>query len=223
MNDNRFWEYLESLPEQTAAWCEWHGHLGEWDKFSVFYQKYLKLRMNRAKTVKCRIQCECDCPRKVVENSPTDIKAVCPNNMSEPYPLEFRDILLHSLKLDKFFSALGDALELKGSQYFILALRNVQLLGDYTFEDGSVSSPVLITFSSSQEEMNKTIKQLCRLLEEPFILLAPTSRYFTYESSWILNKNKSIFLPLEDAVTFNDNGTFKLNEIPKITAPEKVS
>jgi hypothetical protein len=53
MKDKIFWEYLETLPEQTAAWCEWKGHLGEWDKFPVFSEQYLQLKMNRAKTVEC--------------------------------------------------------------------------------------------------------------------------------------------------------------------------
>ena len=41
------WEYLEELPEQTAAWCEWKNHLGQWEKFSVFYNNYLQVEMLR--------------------------------------------------------------------------------------------------------------------------------------------------------------------------------
>ena len=36
------WECLELLPGQSAALREWQKHLGQWEKFTVFCNKYLK-------------------------------------------------------------------------------------------------------------------------------------------------------------------------------------
>ncbi len=36
MTDRVFWEYLEELPEQEAAWKDWQ-HLAGWQRFNIFY------------------------------------------------------------------------------------------------------------------------------------------------------------------------------------------
>ena len=97
MADNIFWEHLEELPEQAAAWLEWQ-HLARWHRFNTFYTHYLRVEGRRVKRLNCTVPCEQGYPRQVVENSPSDITAVCTQNKADPIQLKFRDILIYSIR-----------------------------------------------------------------------------------------------------------------------------
>ena len=106
MADRIFWNYLEELPEQEAAWREWSFGLTGWHLFNIFYTHYLRIEGRRVKLLSCPSPCEQGYPRQVVENSPSDIKAVCPQNQAEPVQLKFRDILIYSLRREALHQAL---------------------------------------------------------------------------------------------------------------------
>ncbi|MEI8247107.1 MAG: hypothetical protein WCI51_14845, partial [Lentisphaerota bacterium] len=91
--DKIFWHYLEELPEQEAAWKEWQSGLTGWHSFNIFYTHYLRVECRRVKLLNCPAPCEQGYPRQVIENSPSDITAVCPQNQADPIQLKFRDIL----------------------------------------------------------------------------------------------------------------------------------
>ena len=54
MADNILWNYLEELPEQEAAWCEWCSRLDGWHRFNTFYTHYLRVEGRRGKLLNCR-------------------------------------------------------------------------------------------------------------------------------------------------------------------------
>ncbi len=85
--DRIFWEYLEELPEQEAAWREWQLRLTNWHRFNTFYTHYLRVDGRRAKLLNCPSPCEQGYPRQVVENSPSDIKAVVPPGYKTSFPV----------------------------------------------------------------------------------------------------------------------------------------
>ena len=82
MRDTTFWNYLEELPEQEAAWRDWQSNLARWHRFNTFYTHYLKVENKRARLLNCPAPCEHGYPRQVIENSPFNIVAVCPQNQA---------------------------------------------------------------------------------------------------------------------------------------------
>ena len=113
MADRIFWNYLEELPEQEAAWREWNCRLVSWHRFNTFYTHYLRVEGRRSKLLNCPAPCEHGYPRQVVENSPSDIKAVCPQNQADPIQLKFRDILIYSIRRETLHQALCVSLNIK--------------------------------------------------------------------------------------------------------------
>ena len=95
MADHIFWNYLEELPEQEAAWREWNSRLASWQRFNTFYTHYLRVEGRRIKLLNCPAPCEQGYPRQVIENSPSNIVAICPQNNADPIQLKFRDILIY--------------------------------------------------------------------------------------------------------------------------------
>jgi hypothetical protein len=209
MGNEVVWEYLESLPEQTATWSEWVNHLGQWEKFSVFYKNYLQVEMTRATSVECLILCEHNCPREVVERSPHDIRAVCPRRKTGAYRLELSDILLHSLNQTSLNQALCEAMELEVYFGDTWMLDNAWRLGEYSFKENGVKCPVCLTIPSGPEKMADMVEHLCNLHQEPFILLAPTGRNLPATAARTLSNHNSVFLALSEAFTLQDDGTFR--------------
>ncbi len=223
MNDGIVWEYLEELPEQTAAWCERQNHLGQWEKFSVFYRNYLKPEMVRAQSVECFTPCKYNCPREVIEEAYDDIKAVCPRHKIGPYRLKFSDTILHSLNHSSFHRALRGALKLKPCPGDKRIFDNTWCLGEYSFKnDNNVEYPVCLTIPANSKEMTDVVEHLCDLHREPFVLLAPTRYKLSTDAARRLNVHKSVFLTLKDAFTLQDDGSLSLNEESRIAIHENI-
>ena len=113
MADRVIWNYLEELPAQEAAFYEWTQCLSGWHRFNTFYTHYLRVENKRAKLLNCPSPCEQSYPRQVVENSPSDITAVCPQEKADPIRLKFRDILIYALRRETLHKALCASLNIK--------------------------------------------------------------------------------------------------------------
>ena len=113
MADHIFWNYLEELPEQEAAWREWNSRLASWQRFNTFYTHYLRVEGRRIKLLNCPAPCEQGYPRQVIENSPSNIVAICPQNNADPIQLKFRDILIYSIRCEALHQALCVSLKIK--------------------------------------------------------------------------------------------------------------
>jgi len=201
MTDKIFWEYLEELPEQETAWRDWHQHLDGWYCFNTFYTHYLSVEGCRAKLLNCPSSCEQGCPRQVVENSPSDIAAVCTQNKADPILLKFRDILIYSLRHEDFHKAICVAMQIEQPLSKLSECRKPWYLGEYS------GTAVYLTYRMT--ELTETISSLCLLLRQaPFILLVPTKRGMTIEAQQMLEENDSVFLSLADELTLQMEGTF---------------
>lgn len=84
--------------EQEAAWKEWPSGLTGWHRFNTFYTHYLRVEGRRVKLLNCTELCEHDCPRRIIEDSPSSITAVCPLEDANPIQLKFKDLLIYSLR-----------------------------------------------------------------------------------------------------------------------------
>ncbi len=198
---DRIWGYLEELPEQEAAWKEWQHSLSGWHRFNTFYTHYLRVDGRRVKLLNCTDPCEQGYPRQVVENSPSDIKAVCPQNQAEPVHLKFRDILIYSLRLDALHKAICASLNIKYAEDCRIEHDNVWHLGDYS------GTEVYITYKTST--LTDTISSIYLSQQNPFILIVPTIKNITSEIQQFMAKNNSILLSMEAELSLQPDGSFK--------------
>ena len=198
---DRIWGYLEELPEQEAAWKEWQHSLSGWHRFNTFYTHYLRVDGRRVKLLNCTDPCEQGYPRQVVENSPSDIKAVCPQNQAEPVHLKFRDILIYSLRLDALHKAICASLNIKYAEDCRIEHDNVWHLGDYS------GTEVYITYKTST--LTDTISSIYLSHQKPFILMVPTVKNITPEIQQFLARNNSVLFSMADELNLLQDGSFK--------------
>ena len=198
---DRIWGYLEELPEQEAAWKEWQSGLAGWHRFNTFYTHYLLVENKHAKLLNCPSPCEQGYPRQIVENSPSDITAVCPQSQAEPIQLKFRDILIYSLRRETFHQALCTSLRINYSADRRKEHENAWHLGDHS------GTEVYLTYKTST--LTDTISSIYLLLQKPFILMVPTAKNVTPEIQQFMAKNNSVLFSMADELHLLQDGSFK--------------
>ena len=203
MADRIFWNYLEKLPEQEAAWKEWQNSLSGWHRFNTFYTHYLRVEGRRVKLLNCPSPCEQGYPRQVVENSPSDIKALCPQDKADPIQLKFRDILIYSLRREALHQAFCTTLKIKFSGDRRTENKNVWHLGDYS------GTAVYVTYRTVPAILADTISLLYLSQQNPFILMAPTVKNITPEIQQLMAKNNSVLFSMEEKLILQPDGSFK--------------
>ena len=201
MTDSIFWGYLEELPEQEAAWREWQSGLMGWHLFNIFYTHYLRVEGRRVKLLNCTELCEHDCPRQVVENSPSDIKAVCPQNQADPIQLKFRDIIIYALRRETLHKALCASLNIKYAEDRRKEHEHIWHLGEYS------GMEVYLTYETST--LTDTISLLYLSQQTPFMLMVPTAKNITPEIQQFMAKNNSILFSMADELTLQPDGSFR--------------
>jgi len=201
MSDNIFWHYLEELPEQEAAWREWNSSLAGWHRFNTFYTHYLRIEGSRAKLLNCPTPCEQGYPRQVVENSPSNIIAVCPQNQADPIQLKFRDILIYSLRREALHQAFCTTLKIKFSGDRRKEHEHIWHLGEYS------GTEVYLTYKTST--LTDTISSIYLAHQNPFILMLPTAKNITSEIQQFMAKNNSALISIADELTLQPDGSFK--------------
>ena len=203
MRDTTFWHYLAELPEQEAAWKEWQSGLTGWHRFNTFYTHYLRVEGRRVKLLNCLTPCEQGYPRQVVENSPSDIKAVCPQNQADPIQLKFRDILIYTLRRETLHQALCASLNIKYSADRRTEHANLWHLGDYS------GTEVYITYRIAPAILADTISSLYLSQQTQFMLMVPTTKNVTPEIKQFMAKNNSVLFSMADELTLQTDGSFK--------------
>jgi len=203
MSDRKIWNYLEELTEQEAAWKEWQSGLMGWHRFNIFYTHYLRVEGRRAKVLNCTELCEHDCPRRIIEASPSNITAVCPQNQADPIQLKFRDILIYALRREALHQALCASLNIRDSGDRRIENNNAWPLGDYS------GTAVYITYRTAPAVLTDTISSLYLSQQKPFILMVPTVKNITTEIQQFMAKNNSILLSMTDELHLQPDGSFK--------------
>ena len=201
MADSIFWYYLEELPEQEAAWKEWQHSLSGWHRFNTFYTHYLRVDGRRVKLLNCTELCEHDCPRRIIEDSPSSITAVCPLEDADPIQLKFRDILIYSLRLEALHQAICATLQISYSPARRTEHENAWHLGDYS------GTEVYLTYKTST--LTDTISSIYLSHQKPFILMVPTAKNITPEIQQFMAKNNSVLFSMADELNLLQDGSFK--------------
>ena len=203
MSDNFFWNYLEELPEQEAAWREWQ-HLAGWHRFNTFYTHHLRVEGRRVKLLNCTELCEHDCPHRIIEDSPSRIIAVCPLEDADPIQLKFRDILIYSIRRETLHQAICTSLNIKYTADRRKEHAHVWHLGDYS------GTEAYITYRTAPSILSDTISSLFLSHQAPFILLVPAAKNITPEIQQFIDKNKFILLSMADELTLQTDGSFRV-------------
>ncbi|MEI8248360.1 MAG: hypothetical protein WCI51_21185 [Lentisphaerota bacterium] len=202
MADNIFWNYLDELPEQEAAWKEWQSGLTGWHRFNIFYTHYLRVEGRRVKLLNCTELCEHDCPRRIIEDSPSNITAMCPLEDADPIQLKFRDILIYSIRREALHQAFCTTLKIKFSGDRRKEHEHIWHLGDYS------GTEVYITYRTAPAVFADTISSLYLSQQAPFILMVPTVNNITPEIQQFMAKNNSILLSMADELHLQPDGSF---------------
>ncbi len=202
MENRILWEYLEELPEQETVWHDWSRRLSGWYFFNTFYTHYLKIKDKRAKLLECTTPCEHNCPRRILDKSPSDITAVCPLDESAPIKLTFKDTLIYFLRLETLHQALCVSLQIEyPSGIKLPEYDSVWHLGDYS------GTEVYITYRTAI--LPDTISSLYLLHQKPFILIVPTMKNVTPEIQKFIDKNDFVLLSIQDELRLQPDGSFK--------------
>ena len=144
-----------------------------------------------------------------MENSSSDITAVCPQNQADPIQLKFRDIL--NLFHNTPGSVASGSLRLAKDQLF--ADRRTEHahawhLGDYA------GMEVYLTYKTSI--LADTISSIYLSHQKSFILMAPTMKNITPEIQRFMGKNSSVLFSMEAELTLQPDGSFKtVRSIPE--------
>ena len=201
MCDKIFWEHLAEVPEQETAWHESNLRLAGWHRFNTFYTHYLRVEGRRVKLLNCPTPCEQGYPRQVVENSPSDIKAICPQSNAAPIQLKFRDILIYSIRHEDIHKALCASLNIKYAEDRRKEHEHLWHLGDYS------GTEVYLTYETST--LTDTISLLYLSQQTPFMLMVPTAKNITPEIQQFMANNNSILLSMADELHLQPDGSFK--------------
>ncbi len=161
----------------------------------------------RVKLLNCPAPCEQGYPRQVIENSPSNIVAICPQNNADPIQLKFRDILIYSIRLETLHQALCVSLRINYSADRRTEHKNIWHLGDYFCTVSKLYYTVYVTYRTAA--LNETISSLCQLCQKPFVLMAPTGRGLDPETQQLLAGNNSILFSMVAELILQPDGSFK--------------
>ena len=170
--------------------------------YRLFYSSplYLRVEGSRVKLLNCPTPCEHGYPRQVVENSPSDITAICPQEKADSIQLKFRDILIYSIRREALHQALCTSLNIKYAPDHRPEREHVWHLGDYSGTAGYV------TCCTAPEILADTISSIYLLLQKPFILMVPTVKNVTPEIQQFLPMNNSVLLSMADELHLQTDG-----------------
>ena len=190
------------MPEQEAAWKEWQSGLMGWHSFNTFYTHYLRVEGSRIKLLNCPYPCEHGYPRRIIEDSPSKITAVCPQEKADPIQLKFRDILIYSIRQEALHQALCTSLKIKYSEDRRKEHEHVWHLGEYS------GTEVYITYRTAI--LSDSISLLYLSQQAPFILMVPTMNNITPEIQLFMVKNNSILFSMADELRLHPDGSFRV-------------
>ena len=216
------WKVLEDITNQCAVPLLWR-ELG--DEFIPFARAFLEVEAQAASTYPCR---KCACLHEIVvlqedllprtsEFSASEdaqgfiLMAVC---RCEPWicdsiPLSRAEILPLCLSWSKLGRALAQALGLE-SLAADLRLPRTRQIGAWSTD----AVPVILSVQPDRASLRNVIAELVARLKRNFILLGPTHNRFDARCQELLAKVDAAFLPLDQIVRFQQNGSLQPVKLP---------
>ncbi|HOC73721.1 MAG TPA: hypothetical protein PKL54_12955 [Candidatus Hydrogenedentes bacterium] len=192
----KLWKGLESLATPSAVLAEWRELLGGDFEWSF---GFLRADDGLALDYPCTNRPRCGCRHEVV---PLSMVAACrcEDRDCESIALEPKDVLAHVLDTVKLCAAVRSELKFGaptgGEGAVVDGMLGTWWVGTY----GAVRSAVFLMIRLTEADFIAELERLAGAWGEPFVVLAPTGRHQTAVVRGILRRQRSVFIPLCDAV-----------------------
>jgi hypothetical protein len=212
-----FWKSLEELPGLSAVPAIWRKRLGP--DFDTFGSAFLVPKTNTVASFPCPHECGCwhrvprltptHAPLRETAGSVITVTCQCSPPVCPPLNLTLADITPLQVNRPKLARSICSAFgcERKDAD---LGLPNTAQIGSWSAD----SVPVILSIQFTRAAFRSDLAQLAAQLRKPFILLAPTNRYFDATCLAILETHRAGFFPLDANLTLTGHGTFQPTRTP---------
>jgi hypothetical protein len=201
----RLWRALESIPGllEVPAW--WEYFCG--DEFPLI-QPYLLPTNVCGHRYPCPLYPrDAECPRRIIDYGDGEFAAICQHRYQfcERIRLTSKEALIHTLDMAKLAAALARVLKIRPQR--IREFCGLKEIG-VSFSPATRNCPAFLAVVNSVDQLQRFLHELLLSHPTPLLLLAPTSTFLIAEHLRLLDRHKSHFVSLEEAVGVDDDGRF---------------
>jgi hypothetical protein len=168
------WNSLEVLSTQAALLMEWKEELG--DDFSAA-RVFLRPTQIQAESYPCTQMVSCGCRHRVIFDSPDDVIAQCDCEEAgcEAILLKAADLIIYSVDGEMLATDIRQAFYFDKSEIVDFGEARSRWVGCW----GVRRSRGFFYVPISEKGFLKEVERLSSAVPDPFILLTPTSRFYT--------------------------------------------
>jgi hypothetical protein len=200
-----FWAACEMITGPAAVAAEWKRLAGPaYEAAKVF----VRPTQERARSYPCPREPRCACFHRVVNHGGGRIVAVCDCDprRCDTVELTESDIVVYELNQSLLFAAIADAMTLQPARADVPSLPWVTRIG-FDSPCAGYRFPVYLILTPQTERFTHAIFTLAATNDDPFIVIAPTSRRSDPGCLQMLNLRKCLFLTLPDVLKIDGSGT----------------
>ncbi len=217
------WKTFDRLPGLAAIPAFWREHCGP-DYAAI--APFLRPTGRAGYTYPCPNPIGEGCPRRIVHYANGDIVAKCEDPWQEcgDVQLTREQTLAHELDVSAFTRAIAYAIGVRWQPPVKVrpGAWSIGLSGRRDSRDW----PVYFLVSFDGQKFCFAIDELLLAVSGPFLVLAPTDRYYSVDMQQRLNARGVQFLALEDRVSVNEEGAFVASDpvaVSSDTSPTPVA
>lgn len=196
---NHAWRSLEEVGGLAAVPAEWRQHTGP--AYDAFKAGFLQPAGRDAKSFPCPHKSGC---AHEVRSRGHGFVGVCKEDDGtgcDDIPLTADEVAVWEVNFPRLGRAIARALECdaKEAGFGLGRTRQIASLG-------SAPLPIVLTIQPDEEGFSNVVAHLVARLPKGFILLAPTSRFFTTHAAELLARVNAGFFDLESHLTLLPGG-----------------
>lgn len=208
MKRKGLWPTLEQLPSLEAVLVEWQDTLSK--DFSNA-ESFLIPTNRHSREYPCTNKLPCDCHHEIIKHPSGRIVAACRCDIGEceTIPIRSKDSIIYALDSKKFFDAIDEALNFTDNRTVSAAQsKNRWRVGTHR----ETSSTIYFLAESTDEGFLRELGELIIAEPTPFILLAPSDQFKTATIELILQKHRSVLVPLSLLLSLKSPGKFTITQ-----------
>lgn len=201
----QLWRALESIPGLLDVPAWWEHSCG--DDFPVI-QPFLLPTNEFGYRYPCpRYPRDVECPRRIIDYGDGEFAAICQHShqFCERISLTPREALIHTLDVAKLASTLAPVLRIRPQK--ARELCQLWEIG-VSIAPATRNCPAFLAIVTPADQLQRSLHEILLSHPTPFLLLAPTSRFVTADHIRLLDRHKSHFVSLEEAVGVDGDGRF---------------
>lgn len=195
------WGCFEDLHGLVAVPAVWRARLR--DDIETFSAAFLRKRRDPA----CSVPCPhgCGCAHEVVKHDDGRLVGVC---QCEPWNCDDltllpADVELLELNLTKLGREVAKAFGAAAGETR-LPVRGAVQVGAY----GAAALPLVLVIADSEDDFRRAVAELVARLQERFLVVAPSNRFFKANAKELMRKAKAGLFALESELNLLPSGAF---------------